>query len=70
MANQYSNEGSGPSNISEETSDSTVEINVKTLESQIYSFQVEKNVRFSLPFSLLFLKYSLHILQNKQSNGF
>ncbi|XP_050366932.1 ubiquitin-like domain-containing protein CIP73 isoform X4 [Argentina anserina] len=48
MANQYSNEGSGPSNISEETSDSTVEINVKTLESQIYSFQVDKNMIVSL----------------------
>ncbi|KAM5565255.1 ubiquitin-like domain-containing protein CIP73 [Rosa sericea] len=48
MANQYSNEGSGPSNVSEETSDSTVEINIKTLESQIYSFQVEKNMLVSL----------------------
>lgn len=59
MANQYSNEGSGPSNVSEETSDSTVEINIKTLESQIYSFQVDKNVSFSLPFCIFaFLVYS------------
>ncbi|KAL6216316.1 hypothetical protein ACLB2K_009539 [Fragaria x ananassa] len=48
MANQHSNEGSGPSNISEETSDSIVEINIKTLESQIYSFQVDKNMLVSL----------------------
>ena len=70
MANQHSNEGTGPSNISEETSDSIVEINIKTLESQIYSFQVDKNVSYGLiSASLLFLftlKYSLHILQYKQ----
>lgn len=44
MANQYSNDGSSTSNISGESSDATVELNIKTLDSQIYSFQVDKNV--------------------------
>lgn len=43
MADQYPSEGSS-SNISGESSDAIVEINVKTLDSQIYSFQVDKNV--------------------------
>ncbi|KAG8654518.1 hypothetical protein MANES_05G140700v8 [Manihot esculenta] len=44
MANQYSNDGSSTSNISGESSDATVELNIKTLDSQIYSFQVDKNM--------------------------
>lgn len=44
MADQYPNEGSSTSNASGKSSDAIVEINVKTLESQIYSFQVDKNV--------------------------
>jgi hypothetical protein len=44
MADQYSNEGSSAGNVSGKSSDSTVELNIKTLDSQIYSFQVNKNV--------------------------
>lgn len=48
MADQYTNEGSSTSNASGKSSDAIVEINVKTLESQIYSFQVNKNIPVSL----------------------
>ncbi|CAL8994550.1 unnamed protein product [Prunus brigantina] len=48
MANQHSSEGSSSGNLAGESSDSTVEINIKTLDSQIYSFQVEKNMPVSL----------------------
>ncbi|CAL2232959.1 unnamed protein product [Prunus armeniaca] len=48
MANQHSSEGSSSGNVAGESSDSTVEINIKTLDSQIYSFQVEKNMPVSL----------------------
>ncbi|GAV56706.1 ubiquitin domain-containing protein [Cephalotus follicularis] len=44
MADQHLHEGSSASNVSGESSDSTVELNIKTLESQIYSFQVDKNM--------------------------
>lgn len=44
MANQHSNEGSSTSNISGEGSDATVELNIKTLDSQIFSFKVDKNM--------------------------
>lgn len=44
MANQYSSEGSSTSNVSGEGSDATVQLNIKTLDSQIYSFQADKNV--------------------------
>ncbi|KAF2324752.1 hypothetical protein GH714_016635 [Hevea brasiliensis] len=47
MANQCSNDGSSTSNTSGETSDATVELNIKTLDSQIYSFQVDKNIPVS-----------------------
>ncbi|KAK7828359.1 large proline-rich protein bag6 [Quercus suber] len=47
MADQHSNEGSSAGNVSGESSDSTVELNIKTLDSQIYTFQVNKNMRVS-----------------------
>lgn len=42
MADQHSGEGSSTSNM--ESSDATVQIKIKTLDSQIYNFQVDKNV--------------------------
>ncbi|BAT82893.1 Ubiquitin domain-containing protein [Vigna angularis] len=48
MADQFSNEGSSTGNISAECSDSTVQLNIKTLDSRIYSFQVNKNMPVSL----------------------
>lgn len=42
MADQHPCEGTGSS--TGESSDAVLEINVKTLDSQIYSFQVDKNV--------------------------
>ncbi|KAJ6931644.1 ubiquitin-like domain-containing protein CIP73 isoform X1 [Populus alba x Populus x berolinensis] len=48
MANEYSNEGSSTSHGSGESSDATVEINIKTLNSQKYSFQVNKNMPVSV----------------------
>ncbi|TKY57589.1 Large proline-rich protein BAG6 [Spatholobus suberectus] len=48
MAGQCSNEGSSAGNISAECSDSTVKLNIKTLDSRIYSFQVDKNMPVSL----------------------
>ncbi|KAF5455692.1 hypothetical protein F2P56_025242 [Juglans regia] len=47
MANQFSNEGSSTAKVSGESSDSTVQLNIKTLDSRIYSFQVEKNMPVS-----------------------
>ncbi|KAL2318877.1 hypothetical protein Fmac_032753 [Flemingia macrophylla] len=48
MAGQCSNEGSSSGNISAECSDSTVQLNIKTLDSRIFSFQVDKNMPVSL----------------------
>ncbi|KAI9113359.1 hypothetical protein K1719_015884 [Acacia pycnantha] len=48
MAGQSSNDGPSASNVSAELSDSTVQLNVKTLDSHIYSFQVDKNMLVSL----------------------
>ncbi|KAJ7957943.1 Large proline-rich protein BAG6 [Quillaja saponaria] len=48
MANQYSDEGSSTSNVSAESSESTVQLNIKTLDSQIYSFPVDKNMPVSV----------------------
>ncbi|KAL9448919.1 hypothetical protein AB3S75_010955 [Citrus x aurantiifolia] len=48
MADQYPNESSSTGNVSGKSSDAIVEINVKTLESQVYSFQVDKNIPVSL----------------------
>lgn len=46
MADQHSGEGSSTGNVSSmDSSDSNVLLNIKTLDSQIYSFQVDKNVR-------------------------
>ncbi|XP_065848146.1 ubiquitin-like domain-containing protein CIP73 [Euphorbia lathyris] len=47
MADQYSNEGSSTRNISGDGSNATVELNVKTIDSRIYSFQVDKNMPVS-----------------------
>ncbi|XP_031260810.1 ubiquitin-like domain-containing protein CIP73 isoform X1 [Pistacia vera] len=47
MADQHLSEGPSTSNVSGESSDSMVEINIKTLDSQIYSFQVDKNMPVS-----------------------
>uniref|UniRef100_A0A2P2LMV2 Scythe/bat3 n=1 Tax=Rhizophora mucronata TaxID=61149 RepID=A0A2P2LMV2_RHIMU len=44
MADQHSNEGSSTSNVFGGSSDSTIEINIKTLESRIYSFRVDRNM--------------------------
>ena len=44
MADQHSGEGSSTCNAPIDSSDSTVELNIKTLDSQIYSFRVDKNV--------------------------
>ncbi|CAK7346073.1 unnamed protein product [Dovyalis caffra] len=48
MANEYSDEVSGTSHVSGEDSDATVKLNIKTLDSQIYSFQVNKNMPVSV----------------------
>lgn len=48
MADQRSGEGSSTANVSGECSDSTVELNIKTLDSRVYSFQVDKNVSTSV----------------------
>ncbi|KAF4366528.1 hypothetical protein F8388_012473 [Cannabis sativa] len=44
MADQYSGEGSSISNTAMDSSDSIVEISIKTLDSQIYNFRVDKNM--------------------------
>ncbi|KAK9755153.1 hypothetical protein RND81_01G005500 [Saponaria officinalis] len=44
MAEQHSGEGAGPSDASVSNSDSTLQLNVKTLDSRIYTFQAEKNM--------------------------
>ncbi|XP_034695174.1 ubiquitin-like domain-containing protein CIP73 isoform X2 [Vitis riparia] len=48
MADQYSCEGSSLSPVSGDCSESTVELNVKTLDSRIHSFHVDKNLPVSL----------------------
>ncbi|KAF7829504.1 ubiquitin-like domain-containing protein CIP73 isoform X1 [Senna tora] len=48
MAGQCSNDSPSASSISAECSDSTVQLNIKTLDSHIYSFQVDKNMPVSL----------------------
>uniref|UniRef100_A0A6N2LCS5 Ubiquitin-like domain-containing protein n=1 Tax=Salix viminalis TaxID=40686 RepID=A0A6N2LCS5_SALVM len=48
MTNECSNEGSSTSHVSGEGSDATVEINIKTLNSQKHSFQVNKNMPVSV----------------------
>lgn len=44
MADQQLHEGSSTSYVSGRNSESTVELNIKTLDSRIYAFQVDKNV--------------------------
>ncbi|XP_052200809.1 ubiquitin-like domain-containing protein CIP73 isoform X2 [Diospyros lotus] len=44
MADHHSIEGSSPSDVYGENSESMVELNLKTLDSQIYSFKVDKNI--------------------------
>lgn len=44
MADPQSIDGPSTSQVSGESSESTVELNIKTLDSQIYTFQVDKNV--------------------------
>ncbi|KAL9225731.1 hypothetical protein vseg_001621 [Gypsophila vaccaria] len=44
MGEQHSGEGAGPSDASVSNLDSTLELNVKTLDSRIYTFQAEKNM--------------------------
>ncbi|KAK9270986.1 hypothetical protein L1049_026574 [Liquidambar formosana] len=48
MADQHSTEGSSTSEVSVEGSESIVDLNIKTLDSHIYSFRVEKNIPVSL----------------------
>ncbi|KAK6256961.1 hypothetical protein QUC31_000420 [Theobroma cacao] len=43
MADQHSNEGLSTGNVSGESSDSFVELKIKTLDSQIFSFHVDKS---------------------------
>ncbi|XP_019413709.1 PREDICTED: large proline-rich protein BAG6-like isoform X1 [Lupinus angustifolius] len=47
MADQGSNEGSTSDNVSAESSDSTLQLNIKTLDSHIYSFEVDRNMSVS-----------------------
>lgn len=44
MAEPHPSEGSSSGSVSAGSSDSIVELNIKTLDSQMYSFQVDKNV--------------------------
>lgn len=51
MADQLPGEGSsGGNTISGESSDTNLELNVKTLDSRIFHFQVDKNVSRNEPF--------------------
>lgn len=77
MANQYSSEGSSLSPVSGECSESTVELNVKTLDSRIHSFRVDKNVMhlaFSFVFmfhgALLLVSFHVCVLNNSNISSF
>uniref|UniRef100_A0A1J3CXJ1 Large proline-rich protein BAG6 n=1 Tax=Noccaea caerulescens TaxID=107243 RepID=A0A1J3CXJ1_NOCCA len=48
MEDQAINQGSSSDNASEKTPESTVELNIKTLDSQTYTFKVNKNETVSL----------------------
>lgn len=50
MANLQAGEGSSLRDVSSESSGSTLQLNIKTLDSQIYSFHINKNVN---PYLLL-----------------
>ncbi|MCE7766628.1 hypothetical protein GQL56_28790, partial [Pseudomonas putida] len=47
MAEQQSVEGSSTSNVSSGSSESTVELNIKTLDSQTHPFNVDMNMQVS-----------------------
>ncbi|KAE9617268.1 hypothetical protein Lal_00034369 [Lupinus albus] len=47
MADMGSNEGSSSGNISAQSFDSTLQLNIKTLDSRIHSFQLDKNMSVS-----------------------
>ncbi|KAL3634907.1 hypothetical protein CASFOL_021961 [Castilleja foliolosa] len=44
MENQPSGEGSGTSDVAGQSSNSTVQLNIKTLDSRIFSFHVDENI--------------------------
>lgn len=44
MANLQAGEGSTSRDVSTESSESTLQLNIKTLDSRIYSFHIDKNV--------------------------
>ncbi|XP_017247460.1 ubiquitin-like domain-containing protein CIP73 isoform X2 [Daucus carota subsp. sativus] len=48
MAEPHPSEGSSSASASAGSSDSIVELNIKTLDSQMYSFQVDKNIPVSV----------------------
>ncbi|GMI90699.1 hypothetical protein like AT5G42220 [Hibiscus trionum] len=48
MADQHSNEGSSMGSSSGESSDSVIELRIKTLDSRIFSFPVDRNTPVSL----------------------
>lgn len=59
MADKHSDEGGSTGNFGGESSESTVEIRIKTLDSQSYQFNVDKNVcaASSLSHSIIFMIY-------------
>lgn len=63
MEDQAINQGSSSDNASEKTPESTVELNIKTLDSQTYTFKVNKNVRnlSSLYLKIIFASIVLHL---------
>lgn len=56
------NKCSSSNDASEKTPESTVELNIKTLDSQTYTFQMNKNVRnlSSLYLMIMFASIRLH----------
>ncbi|KAH9604699.1 hypothetical protein KSS87_021739 [Heliosperma pusillum] len=54
MGDQHSGEGAGPSDAASSNTYSTLVLNIKTLDSRIYTFQVEKNVSCFWPIRLEF----------------
>ncbi|XP_020548190.1 LOW QUALITY PROTEIN: uncharacterized protein LOC105159588 [Sesamum indicum] len=47
MANLQSSEGPSASDVSDQSSESTLQLNIKTLDSRIFSFYVDKNIVIS-----------------------